>query len=165
MVKEKYLMRKILILLLILLFSVIGCGNDQVKIYEPIVTENKIEFPFKKLNNGKMGVIFRNHHTESINISVILISRDELIDDSQNQDFCNDIKLMRSGIMIEKWVTIQFNFPVISEGAIANQNDNPNLISYNLPKGTYLVMLQDSESCNRDNYITFDIKTNDAFKN
>lgn len=164
MVKEKDLIKKVLILLSILLFSVISCGSDINEIYEPIVSEDKIEFPFEKRDSGKMTVIFRNNNnTESINVSVILISRDELIEDSQNKDFCNEVKLLRSGVAIENWIPINFNFPVIFEGGIENQNDNPNLISYRLPMGTYIVMLQDSESCNRDNYITFDIKTNDAF--
>jgi len=164
MVKEKDLLRKVLILLLILLFSVIACGNDQNKIYEPIVSKDKIEFPFEKNKDGTMIIIFRNYDSESIKLSLLLISQNELVNNSQTKDFCEEVNLLRSGIMVEEWIPINFNYPIINEGAIINQNDNPNLISYNLPMGTYIVMLQDSESCNRDNYITFDITTNKAFE-
>ena len=46
----------------------------------------------------------------------------------------------------------------IPESEVQNQNDHPNLVSYNLPVGTYLVLLMDSTSCTRENHIIFDVK-------
>ena len=48
---------------------------------------------------------------------------------------------------------------------VLNQNDHPNLISYSLPMGTYLLFLMDGIDCNENQYDVFDISTNDALTN
>ena len=163
MVKENDLIRKVLILLFILVFSVIACGNDRPEIYEPVFTEDKIEFPFTELDKGKFTVIYRNYTEDRISYSLILASTSgSLLENSQDLDYCEGISAIRDGKLIKEWVIINFNYSSVSEMSIPNQEDHPNLVSYNLPKGTYILALQDSPTCNKDNYVIFDVKTNDA---
>jgi len=158
------LLRKVLILLLILLFSVIACGKNQNEFYEPIVSKDKIEFPFEEIEDGTMLFIFRNYDSESINLSLLLVSQNELLNNSQTKDFCEEINLLKNGKNIADWIPINFNIAIIPEESVENQNDHPNLISYNLPLGTYLLMLQNTETCNKDNYKVFNVLTNKAFE-
>ena len=91
-----------------------------------------------------------------------MASQQKNLNDSQNYDFCPDIINLRKGISNPNWFIVNFNYPIQPENSIVNQNDHPNLISYALPIGTYLVTLMEAEGCNEDQYEVFDIKTNDG---
>jgi len=161
--KEKDLRRKVLVSLFVLLFSVIACGSDQVKIYEPQFTEDKIEFPFTEIDKGNFSAIYRNYTENRISYSLIMASNGSLLENAQDLDYCEGISAIRNGKLIKEWVFINFNYSAIAEMSVATQVDHPNLVSYNLPKGTYILALQDNPTCNKDNYVIFDVKTNDAF--
>ena len=61
-------------------------------------------------------------------------------------------------MMDDDLITIVAKVFSIPESEVPNQNDHPNLVSYNLPVGTYLLLLMDSKSCTRENHIIFDVK-------
>ena len=103
--------------------------------------------------------IYRNIEQEPITISLIMLST-SIIPDSQSFDFCNGVMALRNGKEIMEWTPINFNYSMKPESLIENQNDHPNLVSYNLPVGTYLIMLMDSKTCSKDNYTVFDVKKN-----
>ena len=84
-------------------------------------------------------------------------------DDSQNYDFCNDIQNFRRGIITSEWIMINVKHPIKPEISVSNQNDHPNLISYSLPMGTYLVFISEAEQCYEEQYDVFNITTNEAF--
>ena len=62
-------------------------------------------------------------------------------------------------------LTKNHNILIIPEKEVLNQNDHPNLISYSLPIGTYLLFLMDGIDCNENQYEVFDITTSDALRN
>ena len=138
-----------------------GCSNDENTIYEISLYKDKIEFPFEEIENGNFITIFRNNHFATLPASVIMLSNEVMID-SQNLDFCEGVNALRNGKRVMEWTIINHNFPFTPEINVENQNDHPGLISYNLPKGTFMVMLMDSTDCNKDNYVIFDVKTNDG---
>ncbi len=154
-------MKKILVITTLMLFLFLGCEEKQ-NIFEPRVSENSIEFPFEEKDHGKFMSIFRNNSNDSIPISLVMASQQKVLNDSQNYDFCPDIINLRKGISNPNWFIVNFNYPIQPENSIVNQNDHPNLISYALPIGTYLVTLMEAEGCNEDQYEVFDIKTNDG---
>ncbi len=152
-------MKKVLSLILLsLLIFLFGCEEEK-KMYETALYEDKIEFPFEEIDNGKFINIFRNYHEDSVSLSVVLLDS-ELLPNSQNLDYCEGITAIRNGKQVLEWIIINFNISFVPENQVENQNDHPGLISYNLPKGTYLVMLNDSEDCNKNNYAIFDVKSN-----
>ncbi|MFL2654100.1 MAG: hypothetical protein ACJ0J5_07090 [Dehalococcoidia bacterium] len=155
-------MKNLFILSLVFIFFIIGC-SEETFIYEPEINNDKLSFPFEERDGGKLGVIVRNLSSKIEPINMFLITRD-VITDVKNQDYCNEVSKIREGRFIPEWTAINSNLPMMPESEVTNQNDHPNLISYNLPKGTYLLMLNHSETCSRDNYITFIIKTNSAFE-
>ena len=150
--------------LIFLVFS-FSCEDDtKVKIFEPNITSNKIDFPFNEIDSGKFGVIYRNNGDDPITISLMMLSQGELIENSQNKDFCDEVNAIRKGVSINGILPINFNIPVSPENSVANQNDHPNLISYSFPIGTYMILLMNSDSCSTDNYVIFDVKTNDGIQ-
>ena len=147
-----------------LFIFVLGCEEEK-KMYETALYEDKIEFPFEEIDNGKFMNIFRNYHKDSVSLSVVLLNKDrEVLPNSQNLDYCEGINALRNGKQVLEWIIINYNVSFIPENEVPNQNDHPGLISYNLPKGTYLVLLNDSEDCNKNNYAIFDVITNDAIE-
>ena len=154
-------MKKILLLVLLLLL-VFSCEAES-KILEPTVTKEKIEFPLRQLDQGEFVAIYRNTSNDSISMSLIMVSN-KIIKDSDSKDFCEGVSAIRQGKQILEWTPLNYNVSIHAESTVANQNDHPNLISYNLPVGTYLLMLMDSESCSRDNYTVFDVKKNENFE-
>jgi len=152
---------KKLLLLSTILIIFLGC-DDTTTIYETYVSENKIEFPFEEIDNGQFISIFRNTHNESIPLSVVMVSKNEVLTDSQNKDFCEGVNALRNGKNVLEWTIINHNYSFIPESEVENQNDHPGVISYSLPKGTYMIMLMNSSECNKDNYVIFDVNTNDG---
>ena len=155
-------LKNFVIFKLLLIFIIIGCSNETL-VFEPEINNEKLSFPFNELDNGELVIIVRNLSNKIEPINMFLISSD-LIKDSKNQDYCNEVSKIREGRFIPEWVLLNANIPMIPESEVLNQNDHPNYIRYNLPKGTYLLMLNHPETCSRDNYITFNIKTNKAFE-
>ena len=141
-----------------------GCGEKEVPIIEPNISKDMIEFPFEEIENGKFTAIYRNNTEDSVPITLVMLSQNEVIKDSSNKDFCNEINAIRKGIALENVIPINLNLLVENENSVINQNDHPNLVSYSFPKGTYMILLMNSTSCNRDNYVTFDVKTNDGIE-
>lgn len=162
--KEKILKKKILVILFCSLFSFIACGSETVTIYQPILTEDKIDFPFEEIENGTFTVIYTNNTENSIFWSLILISQGKLIAESQSQDYCEGVTALRNGKNVKEWTKINDNYEAVSEEKIGNKNDHPNQVSYSLPMGTYTFFLQNSDTCNRDNHVIFDVTTNKAFE-
>ena len=95
---------------------------------------------------------------------VMVTNNNNVMPDSQNLDFCEGIDALRNGKSVLEWTVINHNYSFIPESNVENQNDHPGIISYSLPKGTYIVMLTDSSQCNTDNYAVFDVKTNDGLQ-
>tara|TARA_Y100000768_G_C23730200_1_gene564465 strand:+ start:61 stop:549 length:489 start_codon:yes stop_codon:yes gene_type:complete len=156
-------MKKIFITFFILSLA-IACGNDDINIYEPLLTKEKVEFPFEDIENGKFQVIFRNYEDESIAYSVVMISNGTVIENSQEMDFCEGVTALRNNKQVSEWLPINYNYSAKPESQIENQNDHPNLISYSFPKGTYIIMLQDITGCSKENYSVFDVLTNDGLQ-
>ncbi len=154
-------MKKIALVVFLLLF-VFSCEAEN-KILEPSLTKEKIEFPKKELDQGEFMAIFRNQTDDSIAFNLIMVSND-ITKDQDSLDYCEGVNALRQGKQILEWAPINFNFSAIPESAVENQNDHPNLISYNLPVGTYLLMLVDSDSCSKDNYTVFNVKGNKNFE-
>ena len=78
----------------------------------------------------------------------MMLSQNEVIADSSNKDFCNEVNAIRKGIALENVIPINLNLLVENEKSVLNQNDHPNLVSYSFPKGTYMILLMNS----RKNY-------------
>ena len=136
--------------------------EDQINIFEPSVTAEKIEFPFEDRDSGKFSVIYQNETDESIPFSLILASKaGTLIENSKNLDMCEGINAIRSNKIVREWTVLNYNYPIIPNSAVNNKNDTPNLISYNLPKGTYIITLMDEIKCSKENYKVFDITSNE----
>ncbi len=155
-------MKKILSLVFLLIF-VVSCGDDSVKILEPNVSADNIDFPKEKLKDGKFTAIYRNNTEESVSISLLLISK-TIIDDSNSVDFCEGVDALRNGKQILEWTPINYNLSITPETSVINANDHPNFVSYNLPVGTYIIMTMDSDSCNEENYSVFDVQGNKSFE-
>tara|TARA_Y100001970_G_scaffold58983_1_gene75034 strand:+ start:354 stop:824 length:471 start_codon:yes stop_codon:yes gene_type:complete len=154
------LKKKLFLLFVTVLFSFLFACSEENKIYEINVEENNIDFPFEERDSGKFMSIFNNLSENVIPISIIMASKNEVIPDSQNADFCEGVNAYRSGKIIQEWITINHNFPLTPNIKVENPNDHPNLFSFNFPKGTYIFMLMNSESCSKDNYVIFDVLEN-----
>lgn len=154
-------MYKKLILLPLIFLVFISC-QDEIKILEPKVFADSIEFPFESRKNGKFMTIFRNNTNESISFSLIMVKQGEVLKDSQKIDFCPDVNNIKKNIVLPDWFMVNFNIAVVPESSVGNPNDHPNLVSYALPKGTYLLINMDTEECNNNTYEVFDITTNEA---
>jgi len=89
-----------------------------------------------------------------------MLSNQEIKEDSLTFDYCEGVNAYRQGKNIKEWIVINHNFPITPENDVENQNDHPNLFSFNFPKGSYMIMLMNSENCSRDNYVIFDVKEN-----
>lgn len=150
-------------LLVSLILLVFSCGDAESKIIEPSVTEEKIEFPVNEFDQGEFMVIYRNTSDDSVSMSFIMVSN-EIINEVKTVDFCEGVDALRQGKQVLEWIPINFNYSLTPESSVQNQNDHPNLISYNLPVGTYLVMLMDSKSCTKDNHDVFIVKQNKNFE-
>ena len=158
-------LKKFLILFVFSLFLIIFVScQDENLVIEPEVTKDSVKYPFIDREDGKFISIYRNYTNENINIVFAMAKQQEVMPDSQNYDFCPDILNVRKGIVNADWFIVNFNYPIVAESAIPNQNDHPNLISYNLPKGTYIGFTMDSKGCDRDQYGVFDIETNNAMQ-
>ena len=156
--------KKILVILFCSFFSLISCESDTVSIYQPNFTEDKIDFPFTEIENGRFVVIYRNNTEDSIAYSLVMVANTNPIIESQSQDYCEGVTALRNDNIVEEWQIINPNFSAKSENSVQNQNDHPNQVSYSLPIGTYIIFLQDSQTCNRDNHVIFDVKRNKAFE-
>ena len=161
-IMEEKLKKIILILFVLMTFS-LACGEENL-ILEPIVTQNSIDFPFESRENGKFKAIYRNNTNESIPYTLAIVKMNELVPDSRNIDFCPEIINIRKGVDNSGWIMINYNYLLASESSVDNQNDHPNLVSYSLPMGTYIVLTMDSEGCSDEQYDVFDITTNEAIE-
>ena len=157
-------LKKVLLLFFSMFFIIIACSNEENVVYEPTISTDKIEFPFENISNGNFQTIFRNYDNESISFSVIMVPNGAIIEDSQNKDFCEGVLALRNNKQVMEWTPINFNQLAVAESQVPNENDHPNLISYRFPKGTYLVMLLGANNCSKDNYVVFDVLTNDALE-
>tara|TARA_Y100001970_G_C13682208_1_gene578261 strand:+ start:93 stop:542 length:450 start_codon:yes stop_codon:yes gene_type:complete len=145
------------------IFFIVGCGDSELEIQEIEISSTEINFPFEERKNGKFISIFRNNGNEIVPISLFLIIRDTN-DSLKNKNYCDEVNLIRQGRFISDWTIINGNLPIIPEKEIINQNDHPGLVSYNLPLGTYILMLNNEVACSEKNYKVFEITTNDAFE-
>ena len=151
-------MKRIFILLPLIFVILFACGEEN-EILEPVLSTDKIDFPKKQLEDGRVLVIYRNYEELSVSMSLMMLSN-TIIPNSNNEDFCDGVTNLRNGKGTEGWTTINYNYSMKPESQIENQNDHPNLVSYNLPVGTYLVMLMDPVTCSKENYAVFDVKRN-----
>ena len=158
-------MKNTLILLTFILLFLISCGDDQNNIFEPKVTTDSFEYSFTSRENGKFMAIYRNQTNNTIPITVAMAKQREVMEDSQNYDFCPDIINFRKGTVNSDWFVVNLNLPIVSQNSVINENDHPNVVSYSLPIGTYIGFLMDAEGCNLDQYDVFDITSNDAMNN
>ena len=156
-------LKKIFIIVFILAF-VFACSSDEKVLYEIEISKDKIEFPFKDIENGKFISIYKNYSNETIPISTVLISNGSVMENSQDLDLCEGVNALRNGKSVQEWIIINHNLPVVPEFEVINSNDHPNLVSYSFPLGTYLIMLMDPINCNKDNYVIFDVTTNDGLQ-
>ena len=159
--KEIFLKR--IIILSTILFIFFGC-SDTKPIHESYLYQDKIEFPFEEIDNGKFITIFRNLHNESISLSVVMLTQNEVLKDSQSLDYCEGVNALRNGKNVLEWTIINHNYSFIPESSVENQNDHPGMISYSFPKGTYMIMMMNQSECNRDNYVIFDVNTNEGIE-
>ena len=157
-------MKKIFILLCFSVLTIIGCGDDAL-IIEPKVSIDSVDFPFENRENGRFMSIYRNNAEQGIPITFVMAKQREVLPDSQDYNFCPDIQNYRKGVINPDWFVVNHNILIAPERDVINQNDHPNLISYSLPMGTYLLFLMDGIDCNEDQYDVFDISTNDALTN
>ena len=157
-------MKKILVITTLMLFLFLGCEEKQ-NIYEPKVTADSLEYSFTSKENGKFVAIYRNQTNKTIPITFAMAKQREIMEDSQNYDFCPDIINFRKGTVSPDWFVVNLNLPIMPENSVLNQNDHPNLVSYKLPQGTYIGFVMDAEGCNDDQFDVFDITSNDALNN
>ena len=93
--------------------------------------------------------------------SFLNIQATQMISYLKNLDMCEGINAIRSNKIVLEWTVLNYNYPIIPNSAVENENDTPNLISYNLPKGTYIITLMDEIKCSKENYKVFDITSNE----
>ena len=142
----------------------IGCEDDAL-IIEPKVSIDSVDFTFENRENGRFMSIYRNNAEQGIPITFVMAKQREVLPDSQDYNFCPDIQNYRKGVVNPDWFVVNHNILMTPEREVLNQNDHPNLISYSLPMGTYLLFLMDGIDCNENQYDVFDISTNDALTN
>ena len=152
---------KRLIIISSVLFIFFGC-SETTTIYESYLYQDKIEFPFEEIDNGRFITIFRNIHNETISLSLVMLTQNEVLKDSQSLDYCEGVNALRNGKNVLEWTIINHNYSFVPESSVENQNDHPGMVSYSFPKGTYMIMMMNQSECNRDNYVIFDVKTNEG---
>ena len=153
-------MKKTFLLIGILIISIISCSDTQTT-YEVEIAADEINWPFEEIDNGKFNVLLRNSSINDIRMLLLYFGQQIILDKDQ-KDFCPIIESVNSGTVPEE-VTIFTQINIINEQNVQNKNDHPNFVSYSLPKGSYVFFADKFDSCNKDSYITFDVKTMDAF--
>ena len=157
-------MKKIFISSFLLSFMIIlGCENvNSTEVFEIKISNEEIEAPFEKRDNGKFSTLLRNSTNESISWNLALVTNPgSVLENSQDLDFCEGVIALRSGKVIKEWTVINKNYSAVTEASVsAMQDDHPNFVSYTLPRGTYILMLADPQVCTKDNYKIFEISNN-----
>lgn len=153
-------MKKIFLLIGILLIFIIGCSDAQ-KSYEVEMAKDEINWPFQEIDNGKFTVLFKNSSINDIRMLLVYFGNQIILDKDQ-KDFCPQMELIKSGVMPEGAILIN-DLNLLQEQNVLNVNDHPNFVSYSLPKGSYIIFADKFDKCNKDSYVTFDVKTMDAF--
>ena len=153
-------MKKVFLSIGILLIFIISC-SDTGNSYEVEMSTDEINWPFEEIDNGTFTVLFRNSSINDLRILLVYFGQQIIIDKDQ-KDFCPQMELIKSGVVTGGPVVIN-DLNLEQEQKVPNKNDHPNFVSYNLPKGSYVVFADKFDTCNKDSYITFDVKTMDAF--
>jgi len=153
-------MKKFFLSIGILLIFIISC-SDTNKSYEVEIGANEINWPFQEIDNGKFTVLYKNSSINDIRMLLVYYGNQIILDKDQ-KDFCPQMELIKSGIIPEGAVLIN-DLNLQQEQNVANVNDHPNFVSYSLPKGSYINFADKFDKCNEDSYVTFDVKTMDAF--
>ena len=153
-------MKKIFLFVGILLIFIISC-SDEIKSYDIEVGGSETSWPFKDIDNGKFTVLFKNSSINDIRMLLVYFGQ-QIIFDKDQKDFCPQMELIKSGVVPEGILVIN-DLNLEQEQNVPNQNDHPNFVSYSLPKGSYVVFADKFDTCNKDSYVTFDVKTMDAF--
>ena len=154
-------MKKVFLSIGILLIFIISC-SDTKKSYEVEMSGEEINWPFESIDNGKFTVLYRNSSPNDFRMMLVYFGQQIILDKDQ-KDFCPQIELINNGVRSEGPALIN-DLNLVSDQRIPNQNDHPNFVSYSLPKGSYVFFADKFDSCNKDSYITFDVKTMDAFE-
>ena len=153
-------MKKFFLLIGIFLIFIISCSDTNTS-YEVEMDAEEINWPFESIDNGKFTVLFKNSTQPKFQMSLGYLGV-EIIPNKDQKDFCPIIESVNSGTVPEG-VTIFTQINVINEQNVENKNDHPNFVSYSLPKGSYIIFADKFDKCNKDSYVTFDVKTMDAF--
>ena len=153
-------MKKFFLSIGILLIFIISC-SDTDKSYEVEMATDDINWPFEEIDNGKFTVLFKNSAPNNFQMTLGYLGQ-QIIPNKDQKDFCPIIESVNSGTVPEE-VTIFTQINIINEQNVQNKNDHPNFVSYSLPKGSYIIFTDKFDKCNNDSYITFDVKTMDAF--
>ena len=154
-------MKKFFLLIGILLIFIISC-SDTNSSYEVEMSGEEINWPFESIDNGKFTVLFKNSSINDIRMLLVYFGQ-QIIFDKDQKDFCPQMELIKNGIVQGETLVIN-DLNLEQEQNVPNQNDHPNFVSYSLPKGSYVFFADKFDSCNKDSYITFDVKTMDAFE-
>ena len=154
-------MKKTFLLIGILIISIISCSDTQTT-YEVEIAADEINWPFEEIDNGKFNVLLRNSSINDIRMLLLYFGQQIILDKDQ-KDFCPQMESIKNGIVPEGTILIN-DLNIQQEQNVPNQNDHPNFVSYSLPKGSYVFFADKFDSCNKDSYITFDVKTMDAFE-
>lgn len=153
-------MKKNFLLIGILLIFIISCSEEQ-KSYDVEIAANEINWPFQEIDNGKFTVLFKNSSINDIRMLLVYYGNQIILDKDQ-KDFCPQMELIKSGVIPEGVIVIN-DLNLEQEQNVLNVNDHPNFVSYSLPKGSYIIFADKFDKCNKDSYVTFDVKTMDAF--
>jgi len=153
-------MRKILVLLTIILILIVGCSDQQTS-FDIEVGGSEISWPFTDIDNGKIILLFRNSSDYDFNMKLVWLG-DQIMLNKNEFDFCPQLELMKSNNIPNTW-TLFTDINLFKQENVPNENDHPNIVSYSLPLGSYVVFFDKFEKCNKDSYITFDVNTMDAF--
>ena len=153
-------MKKTFLLIGILIISIISCSDTQTT-YEVEIAADEINWPFEEIDNGKFNVLLRNSSINDIRMLLLYFGQ-QIIFDKDQKDFCPQMELIKNGVVPGGALIIN-DLNLEQEQNVPNPNDHPNFVSYNLPKGSYVVFADKYDSCNKDSYITFDVKTMEAF--
>ena len=152
-------MKKFFLSIGILLIFIISC-SDTIKSYE-VEIGGEINWPFEEIDNGTFTVLFRNSSINDLRILLVYFGQQIILDKDQ-KDFCPQMELIKNGTVQGETLVIN-DLNLEQEQNVPNQNDHPNFVSYSLPKGSYVVFADKFDTCNKDSYVTFDVKTMDAF--
>ena len=153
-------MKKFFLFVGILLIFIIGC-SDEKRSYDIEVGGSETSWPFKDIDNGKFLVLFKNSSDYDFNMKFIWLG-DQIMLNKNDFDFCPQLELMKSNNIPDTW-TLFTDINLFKQENVPNENDHPNVVSYSLPLGSYVVFFDKFDKCNKDSYITFDVNTMDAF--